>query len=166
MKEHQEEDFCLGFEDVQQLPYLQAVIQETLRLYPPSAIIFRLSTQDTTIAGMPVPAGTGVWIPVHVVNRDPENFPDPDNFLPDRWLDSSEPVNSVLSWLAFGGGPRHCVGQRLALLELKLSVVRILRSVKVVSATPEELNVADITSLLTPTEPVLVRFEKRESSVS
>lgn len=159
---NKDNDSSLGFEDVQKLPYLQAVIQESLRMYPPASIIFRLATQDATVANMPVPAGTGLWIPVHVVNRDPNNFPDPDKFNPERWMLPSSVIHPVLSWLAFGGGPRHCVGQRLALLELKLCVVRTLRYVSVASASPDSLVVSDITSMLTPTQPIMVTFNRRD----
>ena len=160
---------CLTYEDCNSLTYLNMVIKECLRLYPPAAVIFRLAVQDTEVQGFSVPSGAGVWIPIHVISRDPEFFLDPDTFNPSRFSETSELTLKhnigarLLSWLPFGMGPRHCVGMRLAILELKMAVVRILSVTQAVSAKPDNLQVIDVTTLLQPTEPILIQFEKRRN---
>ncbi|XP_025113194.1 cytochrome P450 3A24-like [Pomacea canaliculata] len=109
------------------LKYLDSVIHETLRMYPSFYFTDRIASEEVTIKGVTIPKGAGVIIPIANVMRDPEYFPDPDNFIPERFYEGSvDPI----SFLAFGYGPRLCLGMRLSLLEVKMAMVHVLRRVK------------------------------------
>ncbi|XP_025113207.1 cytochrome P450 3A24-like [Pomacea canaliculata] len=115
------------YEGVSKLKYLDCVIQETLRMYPSVNSTNRMALEEVTIKGITIPKGAGVMIPIANVMRDPEYFPEPDKFLPERFLEDNV---SPISFLAFGYGPRLCIGMRLALLQMKMAMVHVLRRVK------------------------------------
>ena len=117
------------FSDCTGLPYLQAVINETLRLYPTIiATLPRTATVDTVIAGTPVPAGTIVGTQNLSVHRDASAFPNPDTFQPERWLDPGRDQARLAAWNPFSVGSRKCIGINLAQMELsKLVAAFFLR---------------------------------------
>jgi cytochrome P450 len=104
---------------------LDAVIKETLRSRPVVPQIARHLTETTEIDGCRVPAGTMVMIPMSVIHMDPQVYPDPEAFRPDRFLGGNDPGG--YSWLPFGGGVRRCPGASLALLEMRDIIRTILR---------------------------------------
>lgn len=114
-----------------QLPYTLAVIKETLRLFPADSsprrgdIGFSL-TED----GQQYPTdGCMVWTLIQAIHRDPRYWPQPDTFLPERWLTSKDdPLHPVKgAWRAFEFGPRNCIGQELSMLEMKLALTMTVR---------------------------------------
>lgn len=123
----------MNYDTVNGFKYLDAVVWETLRLYPPVSRVERECVSDYKLekTGIYVPAGMTVSIPVYAIHRDPKNFEDPDDFKPERFLnpnDGKEPsIKHPYSFLPFGGGPRNCLGLRLALIEAKMCLVHILK---------------------------------------
>ncbi len=115
--------------------YLDAVIKETMRIRPVVAQIARYLTEQTEIDGWTVPAETMVLIPMTVIHQDPEVYPEPQEFRPERFLDGADPGG--YSWLPFGGGVRRCPGASLALLEMRVVLRTILRNVELVPDRPE-----------------------------
>ena len=125
-----------------QLPYTLAVLKETLRLYPPvSSTRAGTPSQHITDAhGRHFPTHRFlVWANPQPIHRDPAYWPDPDAFLPARWLVPQEhPLYPVQgAWRPFEHGPRNCIGQELAMLELKVIVVMAVRRFEVRLAYPE-----------------------------
>jgi cytochrome P450 len=113
-------------EDLPRLPYLQAVVRETLRLYPPLWMTGRRALEQCEIAGHQIPAGAVLLTSPWAVQRRPHLFPDPEAFRPERWLDLPE-VLPRFSYFPFGGGPRGCIGQGFALMEMGLILATITR---------------------------------------
>ncbi|SDJ69350.1 Cytochrome P450 [Halovenus aranensis] len=111
-------------EDVHSLDVLDAVVEESLRLYPPQYLLFREPTADTTLAGYQVSAGTPVVVAPWVLHRDPTFWEAPSAFRPERWLDGG-PDCPEYAYLPYGGGPRYCLGANMAdqLLRLAVAVV-------------------------------------------
>jgi len=103
---------------------LDAVIKETLRSRPVVPQVARYLTEPTEIDGCLVPAGIMVMIPMSVIHMDPEVYPEPQAFRPERFLDGNDPGS--YSWLPFGGGVRRCPGASLALLEMRVIIRTIL----------------------------------------
>ncbi|CAL1545142.1 unnamed protein product [Lymnaea stagnalis] len=150
-----------SYDHCQKLKYLEAAIEETLRMYPPLHILTRKTTRDTTLNGVFIPANSGVLIPAYNIGRDPEFFRDPDTFVPERFLDADKHDVNPVTFLPFGYGSRQCIGMRLALMQLKLAAVHVLRRLKVVSATPEVLEIEDFSGTLVPKTPIQLFMEVR-----
>lgn len=108
------------------LRYSEQVVRETLRLFPPAPTVFlRQATEAVEIAGFSLQPGTLVHLPSMVIQRDPLFFPDPLRFDPDRW--SPENVrHPEWSYFPFGGGPRVCLGQSFAMLEMTLTAAVLM----------------------------------------
>jgi len=116
--------------DLPDLEYTDRVLTEALRLYPPAFAIFRKAAEDIEIGGYLVPEETGIMIPEYRLHRDPRYYDDPEIFDPDRWTDEFEAELPDYAYFPFGGGPRHCIGMRFAMTELKLLVPTVLRRVE------------------------------------
>lgn len=117
----------LGYENVMNLEYLDMFLSEVLRLWGPAPRINRVAATDITLNGIQIPRGADVTISPVVVHRDPEYWPNPDKFEPERFTKENNEKRSPYVFLPFGVGPRHCIGMRLALLEAKLAIVAILQ---------------------------------------
>ena len=104
---------------------VDAVATEVLRLRPPLTIVARRLARDAEVAGLALPAGTMVAPCIWLAHRDPERYPDPLAFRPERWAGGRRP--ETLSWLPFGGGSRRCVGAAFAQLELRTVLRTVVR---------------------------------------
>jgi cytochrome P450 len=111
--------------DLERLPYLRAVIDEALRLYPPAYILARTSIAPCSIGGYDFPVGTTMIASEWVMHRDPRYFDDPDMFRPERWIDGLAERLPAGAYFPFGDGPRRCIGQSFALVEAALVVATI-----------------------------------------
>jgi len=109
-----------GMEHVRELDYLEWVIQEAMRLYPPVYTIFREPTEDVTLSGYEVEAGTTLMVPQWGVHRSERFYDDPETFDPERWKPERASERPRFAYFPFGGGPRHCIGKHLAMLEAQL----------------------------------------------
>jgi len=126
---HEEIDTVVGDErptmaHVRELDYLERVIQEAMRLYPPVYTMFREPTEDVALAGYEVPEGVSVMVPQWGVHRSARFYDDPETFDPDRWAPERADERPRFAYFPFGGGPRHCIGKHLAMLEAQLIVAR------------------------------------------
>ncbi|XP_061455312.1 cytochrome P450 3A29-like [Rhineura floridana] len=115
------------YEAVVQLEYLDMVVNETLRLYPPGGRIERVCKNTIEINGVTIPKGTVTMIPAFVLHRDPEYWPEPEEYRPERFSKESREAIDPYVFLPFGAGPRNCIGMRFALLILKVAVVVLLQ---------------------------------------
>lgn len=106
--------------DLPQLPYLNAVVREMLRLYPSVYVFGREVVAPIDIAGYHLPAGSRVMVSPYVVQRDPRFFPEPDRFVPERWMDFDRASLPRFAYFPFGGGPRVCMGQHYAMMQMSL----------------------------------------------
>ncbi|WP_128476056.1 cytochrome P450 [Halorussus pelagicus] len=119
------------FSDVPELAYTEQVVKESLRLYPPVYALYREPTESMALEGYRVPEGTTLQLDTYSVQRDDRWWDSPDEFRPERW--SSEAGASdrpEYAYFPFGGGPRHCIGMRFAMTELKLVLATLARRVE------------------------------------
>lgn len=114
----------LGPEDVGKLTYTKAVVQEAMRLYPPVAAIGREARHDDEIGGFYLPARSTVLISPWVSHRNPQFWPAPEAFDPDRFLPGAL-EHPRLAYLPFGAGPRQCIGAGFALQELVIALATL-----------------------------------------
>ncbi|KAL4913246.1 cytochrome P450 [Aspergillus aurantiobrunneus] len=114
-------------DQVRALPYTRRVIDETLRLYPavPGALPRVVPPEGAQLLDYFVPGGTTVSTQVYSLHRDPEIFPNPDSFDPDRWISPTKEMKDSL--MPFGGGSRSCIGMHLARMELRLATAHFFR---------------------------------------
>ncbi len=131
-----------GYDDYASLTYAQAVVKETLRLYPTIWLLTGIAKEGATLAGRPVPPGTRVWSSQWSTHRDPRWYADADAFRPERWLTDADgrPAEEIheYAWYPFGGGPRVCLGTRFALVEAVL-VLAVLARRYHLDVEPEEI---------------------------
>ncbi len=111
--------------DLPDLPYANAVIKESTRLYPPAWGFGREALRDCEIGGYRIPKGTQVVMSQWVMHRDERYFEDPEVFRPERWLDGSTDGLPKYAYFPFGGGPRLCIGQSFARMEAVLLLATI-----------------------------------------
>jgi len=141
-------------------PCLPAVINESMRLYPPAWLIAREAISDDALGGFHVPAGSTVLASPWVLHRDPRFWgPDPEAFRPERFL-GKEPVAGT--FIPFAAGPRACVGNHFALLELHVVLGRILERFELRPGTGEELRPLPRVTLR-PDRPVQMYLRLRRS---
>jgi cytochrome P450 len=114
-------------EDLPALPYTQAIVNETLRLYPPAYVTGREAVRDTMIRGTRIPKGHIVLISMYTTHRDERFFPEPDAFRPERWLDGLEKRLPRAAYIPFGLGSRKCIGSSFAKMEATLLLATIAR---------------------------------------
>lgn len=147
--------------DLPKLKYAECVVKETLRLYPPIWQIVREVVHDCDLNGIACKKGQNLLLCSYVIQRNPDFFPDPDQFRPERWLDE-DMIKSLpkYSYFPFGGGARICLGSTLATTELVLITAMILRRFKLCLADGAKVAIKPDT-LLFPDNLKIV-LEKRE----
>jgi cytochrome P450 len=126
--------------------YLEAVMKESLRLHPIIPMVVRFLMRPATIGGVRLPAGASVGPSIILSHRDPENFPEPERFRPERFLEGTVAPNT---WIPFGGGVRRCIGAGFSLMEGVAVLREVLKEldVTVVDGHLDEPRVRNITSV-------------------
>jgi cytochrome P450 len=127
---HAEIDRVLGrrlptVADIASLPYVERVVTESMRLYPPAWIIGRRAIQPYAIGGYTLPARSILIMSPWIVHRDARYYADPARFDPDRWMPEFKASIPQFAYFPFGGGPRRCIGESFAWMELVLIVATV-----------------------------------------
>lgn len=125
--------------DLPKLRFADAVVRESMRLYPPAWAVGRETTAPLEIGGFPVPKGTQVWGAQWVVHRDARWFEDPNAFRPERWENDFAKSLPRYAYFPFGGGPRICIGNAFAMMEAVLILVTIARRFRTKRASDRPL---------------------------
>lgn len=112
-------------DDLPQLQETEHVLLEAMRLYPPAFVVGREALVDTRVAGYDCPRGTTILMPESVVHRDPRFFENPDEFRPERWRNNFERRLPNCAYFPFGAGPRICIGQLFAMVEMTMVMAMI-----------------------------------------
>ena len=164
-KLHTELEAALGgdtptVEDLSHLPYINAVLKESMRLFPPAWAIGREAIEDCEIGGYHVPVKTQLFISQYVVHHDPRLFEDPDTFDPDRWTDGLEKRLPKYAYFPFGGGPRLCIGQSFAKMEAALLLATIAQKFRMKLSGDQRAN-PQPSITLRPKNGVRVKLEER-----
>ncbi|XP_042340510.1 cytochrome P450 3A19-like [Plectropomus leopardus] len=153
------------YEALMQMEYLDCVFNECLRLYPPAGRFERVAKETVKINGIKIPKGMPVIIPVYALHHDPELWPEPEEFKPERFSKQNKQNINPYTYLPFGVGPRNCLGMRFAQAMVKLALVEVLQyysfSVCAETEIPLELDPA---GLVGPLKPIKLRLETRLST--
>jgi cytochrome P450 len=111
--------------------YLTATVQETLRLRPVIVVVIRKLTETVELGGYELPAGARVVPSIHLIHRDPQIYPEPERFLPERFLDNPP---GTYTWIPFGGGVRRCLGAAFAQFEMAVVLRELVRRYEITPA--------------------------------
>jgi cytochrome P450 len=149
-----------SFGDLEALKVTEAVLLESMRLYPPAWSIGREALRDVEIGGYRLPKGSTFFISQWVMHRDPTVFADPERFLPERWAGDAQRRLPRFSYFPFGGGPRVCIGNRFAMMEATL-ILAVLAQRFSFATTPETKLDLLPTVTLRPRSPVHLRIAAR-----
>lgn len=147
-------------EDLPRLPFLEAVLKETMRLHPPAYLVGRYTVRDLELGEAFLPAGTLVLVNIYGMHRSPRFYEHPERFVPERFLPTNEATIPKRAYLPFGTGPRTCIGNHFALLEGRLALAILAQRVRLdlVRDTPVT---AEALLTLRPRGGVHVRVERR-----
>ena len=123
---------------IRNMRYLEYVVKESLRMHPPVPSDSRVLDKDTLIDGYLFPKGTGFAIDVISIHTNPEYWDDPLSFNPDRFSEEKFCKRKPYTYLPFSAGPRNCIGQKFAMLEVKIFVYFILSNFRIVSVQDDK----------------------------
>ncbi|MEM7033369.1 MAG: cytochrome P450 [Chloroflexota bacterium] len=147
---------------VGQLHYLDQVIKETLRLYPPIHIGNRMAKADMTVNNYHVPQGTRVMYSIYLSHRHPAYWSEPEQFCPERFTRTAAKKRPPFTYVPFGGGPRNCIGATFAQIEAKVVLARILQAVDLHLISKHVR--ASMGATLEPHPGVVMQVQRRERS--
>ncbi|XP_076285005.1 putative cytochrome P450 6a14 [Lasioglossum baleicum] len=153
-------------DSLKELKYLDKVFKETLRKYPAGALLQRRTESPYTFDTLKftIPKRVDVWIPFFAIHRDPEIYPDPEKFDPERFSEEQVATRNPMHYLPFGHGPRSCVASRFGELQVKIGLIKILRNhkVDVCEKTMIPCEYEKGTSLLSPKGGIYLNVTKTE----
>ncbi len=147
---------------LRQMPYLDQVLQEVERLHPPVISGFRGVEESFEFAGYTIPKGWQLLYSIIATHHDPEVYPDPLTFNPNRWHPENRQNHSAFSLVGFGGGPRTCIGKAFANLEIKLVATHLLRNYRWQLLPNQDLSL-DYIPTTHPKDLLRVKFSRRKS---
>ncbi|XP_043264704.1 cytochrome P450 4C1-like [Colletes gigas] len=148
---------------LQNVPYLERCIKESLRLYPSVPFISRTPEMDVRLSNKLVPTETVVNVLIVDVHRDPNYWPNPEVYDPDRFLPENMKGRHPYAYVPFSAGPRNCIGQRFAMLELKTTLLFLLNDFYFEPVDYLRDMDIDVDLVIRPTRPIRTRFVPIES---
>ena len=116
--------------DLSRLTYARWIIEETMRMYPALWFFTRVAINDDAFGDYHVPAKTEVFICPHTIHRRPDLWPDPDQFVPERFDPAHLPERHPLAFIPFSAGPRNCIGEHLARWEMLIHMSMVARKLR------------------------------------
>jgi len=160
----------ISYERIQEMPYLSQVVNETLRKYPIVGYIERECSQPAEgerftlepFHNMELPHGMSIYMSTVAVHRDPQYWPDPEKYDPERFNSSNRDNLNMDAYMPFGVGPRNCIGMRLGLLQSKLGLVHILRNHRfhTCDKTIKKIEWAPTSPVMASKRDIILRVEK------
>lgn len=162
LKKHNGE---LTYDSLKEMHYLDQVFDETLRVYPIVPFIQRVATHDYNSTDDPkykIEKGTLIFIPVQAIHYDPEIYPDPMKFDPERFSPEEKAKRDVVTYLPFGEGPRNCVGLRFGKMQAKIGLALLIKNFKLsfCNETPKEMVYDPAQILLATLHGIRLKIEK------
>lgn len=153
----------VSFHALRQIPKLENVLKETLRLHPPLIILMRVAQGEFEVEGYPIHKGDFVAASPAISNRIPEDFPNPDSFDPDRYgKPRQEDLVNRWTWIPFGAGRHRCVGAAFAQMQIKAIFSVLLREYEFEMAQPADSYHNDHSKMVVQlARPAKVRYRKR-----
>ncbi|GBN00398.1 Cytochrome P450 9e2 [Araneus ventricosus] len=150
------------------LQYLDQVIKESLRIYPPATLFTsRICNMDYQVGSITIHKGSAVVVPVWDIHHDPDLWPNPKKFDPDRFSPANKASLKSMAYMPFGLGKRNCIGNRFAISEVKIAIFRLLKEFKFETCekTEDPLTLVCTTTVIGPANGIYLRAVPRSEAV-
>jgi cytochrome P450 len=149
-----------GLAEMEQLSYTKNVVDEALRLYPPGWLLSRRTIAPDVLGGYECPAGTDVLLCPYLLHRHPRYWKEPDAFRPERFDAAHEAERPRFAYMPFAAGPRHCIGETLALYEMYMHLYKVARRYRLTYVEGRPLELEAQINLRTK-YPLMMKLERR-----
>jgi cytochrome P450 len=146
--------------EMEQLSYTKNVVDEALRLYPPGWLLSRRTIGPDVLGGYDCPAGTDVLLCPYLLHRHPRYWKEPDAFRPERFDAAHESERPRFAYMPFAAGPRHCIGEALALYEMYMHLYKVARRYRLTYVPDRPLELEAQINLRTK-YPLMMKLERR-----
>ncbi|XP_067120445.1 cytochrome P450 4C1-like [Centruroides vittatus] len=162
-----QEIFCedmnksISSEELKRMKYLECIIKETLRIYPPVFVILRKNPSDLKVGDYVLPAKSSLVINIYGIHHNPTVFENPEVFDPDRFLPENCQKRHPFAFLPFSAGPRNCIGQRFAMAKMKTVLANVIRQFRVKSLDHRDKIFESGDVILRPKFGIRMTIEKR-----
>lgn len=153
----------LNLDHLKELKYLDCVIKEALRLCPSVPFIGRKTTNELRLANYKIPPGCVIFLLIYQLHRNPEIFPNPEKFDPDRFMAQNTLGRHPFAYVPFSAGPRNCIGQKFAMAEMKTILLHLIRNFSFESITPLEKAEVRMEMVLRPKQALNIRVKTRNN---
>lgn len=155
-------DISLNMRQLNSIPYLDAIIKESLRMFPIFPMVPKKCIEDIKIGNVTLPANTFIGTTFGLNHNNEKYFSNPQKFLPERWFSEvSNKERNAYVYQPFSAGIRNCVGQRFAMLELKTAIIKIILRFKIVMDEPEYEPNLIVAFSMKPTNGIPLKFFPR-----
>lgn len=155
----------IGYESVMSMPYLDKCVSETLRMYPPLPFVSReaVVTRKVPQTEVTVDKGTRLLIPIRALHYDPQYWPNPEHYDPERFTEEQKKTRPSQAYIPFGDGPRICIAARLGVTQIKTALVSLLSKYTVEPNTvnTEKVKIHPLSFATAPEFPLNVTFVPR-----
>ncbi|XP_023209498.1 cytochrome P450 4C1-like [Centruroides sculpturatus] len=151
----------ITIDDLTKMTYIECVIKESMRIYPPIPFIARKNPSEMKIGNYVLPANSSLVINIYGIHHNPSVYENPEVFDPDRFLPENYKNLHPYAFLAFSAGPRNCFGGKGAMITTKMVLANVLRNFKVYSLDPQDKIVTSAEVILTPISGIRMCVEKR-----
>ncbi|KAH0520890.1 Cytochrome P450 3A31, partial [Microtus ochrogaster] len=152
-----------SYDKVMEIEYLDMVLSETLRLYSITDRLQRVCKQDMEMGGVFIPKGSVVMIPIFSLHRDPQYWPEPEEFRPERFSKENKGRINPYVYMPFGYGPRNCIGMRFALMNMKLALTKLLQNFSFQPCKETQIPLKlHRKPLLKPEKPIVLKVVPRD----
>jgi sterol 14-demethylase len=155
----------VSFQALREIPNLESALKEALRLHPPLILLLRVAMEDLAYGDVHIAAGKLVGASPSICNRIPEDFPEPDSFVPSRYLEGREEDRAnPWTWIPFGAGRHRCVGANFAMMQLKAIFSVLLQGWEFEAAQPLDSYRNDHSKMVVQLQqPCRVRYRRRQT---
>jgi cytochrome P450 len=155
-----EEKAAPSLADMEALTYTKNVCDEALRMYPPGWLLSRRTIAQDTLSGHVVPGGTDVLLCLYLLHRHPRYWKEPEAFRPERFDAAHEAERPRFAYMPFAAGPRHCIGETLALYEMYMHLYKVARRYRLTYVPDRPLELEAQINLRTK-HPLMMKLERR-----
>ena len=152
----------VDYETVAETPYLLACIHETLRIAPGFFRLDRKCTKDWEYNGMKIKKNMTVRFPLYALHMDPDIYPDPESFNPDRFMPGNQEKLDPYAFGTFGNGPRACIGQKFAQMMLKIIIIQYMKEFTFETRKDTALNLLPGNPFFIIYDPLYINFVRRK----